>query len=517
MRDSRLASLLLLYPPLAKNCEPPAGIARLAGFLRGNGVACATLDANRLGLDYVLSLPCDKTDRWSLRARKNLQANLAVLQDPQGYASFDRYKRVVADVNRVLAGVGEGRGVELSLVQYQDQFSPVQSDDLLRAAATFADHFFHPFYADVVRGVIEQEEPDYIGISLTYLSQAAPTFALIGFLRARFPRVKIILGGGLVTSWMRSSQWTNPFAGLVEACFAGQGEQPLLDLLGTTGSAGVAAGPEYDCTEYLSPGFILPYGASSGCYWNKCLFCPETAEDNPYLPLSPEQVLLELPPLVARYSPVLVHFLDNAVSPALMQALVAQPLGVEWYGFARVSAHLADPEFCRKLRRSGCVMLKLGLESGDQQVLDAMQKGIQLGLVSQVLRALKAAGIMTYVYLLFGTPAEDEASARRTMAFTVEHQAEIGFLNLAIFNLPLAGPEAATLPLNAFYGGDLSLYTDFIHPKGWSRRKIRSFLSKEFKRDPAIASIIQRDPPLFTSNHAPFFHRFPAGSGGSAP
>ena len=189
-----------------------------------------------------------------------------------------------------------------------------------------------------------------------------------------------------------------------------------------------------------------------------------------------------------------------------MKALVQKPPGVPWYGFARASPLLADEEFCRSLRRSGCVMLKLGLESGDQQVLDRMHKGIELAMVAQVLHALKSAGILTYVYLLFGTPSEDEAGAVRTMEFAARHHAEIGFLNLAVFNLPLAGPEAASLAINEFYGGDLSLYTDFIHQKGWSRRKIRTFLSKEFKRHPAIGPIIQRDPPFFTSNHAPLFY-----------
>ena len=56
-----------------------------------------------------------------------------------------------------------------------------------------------------------------------------------------------------------------------------------------------------------------------------------------------------------------------------------------------------------------------------------------------------------------------------------------------------------------FYEGDLSLYTDFDHPKGWSRSFIRQFLDKEFKRHPALAPILRRDPPVFTSNHAPFF------------
>ncbi len=497
--------LLLIYPPVAKNCEHPAGVAKLGGFLRANGARCATLDANRLAFDYFLGLDCGKDDTWSRRARKNLALNIKGLKTAQGYANFDRYKRGVSDLNRVLSGIGDERSVELSLANYQDKYSPVQSDALLKVVQEYQETFFYDFYVKEISPVIELENPEVIGVSLTYLSQAVATFALIGFLKDRYPQVKIVVGGGLVTSWMRSPLWKNPFAGVVQ-CVAGAGEQTLLRLLGSD-AHGVAAPPVYDCTDdYLAPGFILPYSASSGCYWNKCLFCPETAEGNPYHPIESKQVLADIVPLIQKHEPVLVHFLDNAVSPALMKALVKNDLGTPWYGFARACPELACPDFCRDLRRSGCVMLKLGLESGDQNVLDAMHKGIDLSLVEKVLTSLKAAGIMTYVYLLFGTPSEDETSARRTMAFTIQHHEEIGFLNLAIFNLPIGGPEAAGLAVNDFYEGDLSLYADFTHPKGWSRRLVRTFLNKEFKRHPAIARISRRDPPQFTSNHAAFFH-----------
>jgi hypothetical protein len=501
-----MKSLLLIYPPLAKNCEPPPGIARLAGVLRANGVHCATVDANRLGLHYLLGLDCARTDTWSARAKKNLAANVTGLQQLHLYRNLDRYKRAVADINRVLVGVGETGRVELSLSNYQDKTSPVQSDALRKAAGEYKENLFYPLFRDSIRAVVDREHPDIVGISIAYLSQAVSAFALIGFLRAEFPGMKIVIGGGLVTSWLRSPLWKDPFKELVDSCIAGPGEQPLLGMAGQNGGEGTAAPPEYDTVDYLAPGFILPYAASSGCYWNRCLFCPETAEENPYVFVHPQQVLSDLQVLCCRYRPLLIHFLDNAISSALMKSLVESPPGVPWYGFARAGSLLADEEFCHSLRRSGCVMLKLGLESGDQQVLDSMHKGIKLGMVDRVLRSLKAAGILTYVYLLFGTPSEDENSARRTMEFTARHHEEIGFLNLAVFNLPLGGPETSELATNEFYKGDLSLYTDFIHPRGWSRRKIRAFLAGEFKRHPAIAPIILRDPPSFTSNHAPLFH-----------
>jgi hypothetical protein len=71
--------------------------------------------------------------------------------------------------------------------------------------------------------------------------------------------------------------------------------------------------------------------------------------------------------------------------------------------------------------------------------------------------------------------------------------------------MPAHGPDVEKYNTSKFYEGDLSLYSGFEHPKGWNRNKVRTFLDNEFKRDPAIRNIIQRDPPFFTSNHAAFF------------
>ena len=82
-------------------------------------------------------------------------------------------------------------------------------------------------------------------------------------------------------------------------------------------------------------------------------------------------------------------------------------------------------------------MLKLGIESGDQNQQSG--KGINVETASVVLKNLKNAGIATYVLSYFGTPAETETSARKTLEFTVQHSDSIGFLNLAIFNMPVCG------------------------------------------------------------------------------
>jgi hypothetical protein len=229
------------------------------------------------------------------------------------------------------------------------------------------------------------------------------------------------------------------------------------------------------------------------------------AKGTAYSQIPPQRAARELCNLVARVKPDLIHLVDNAVSPALMQAIAEQPPGAPWYGFARITPHLTDPDFCIALSKSGCVMLKLGLESGNQAVLNALHKGIDLETASRALQNLKQAGIATYVYLLFGTPAETRVEARHTLDFVAAHATYIGFLNVAIFNLAINSSEIAGLKTVSFYEGDLSLYTDFCHPRGWDRRVVREFLDAEFKKQPAIRLLLNKQPPLFTSNHAPFF------------
>lgn len=121
------------------------------------------------------------------------------------------------------------------------------------------------------------------------------------------------------------------------------------------------------------------------------------------------------------------------------------------------------------------------------------------------LKALKKAGIATYVYLIFGTPAETLKSAKSTLEFTASHCGSIDFLNLAVFNMPVCGAASNGVEMRKFNDADLSLYTDFIHPKGWDRKQVRQFLENEFKKHPSISAILKNDPPVFTSNHAPFF------------
>ena len=500
--------MLLLYPPLTKACEPPAALTLLAGALRAHGATCTPCDLNLEGLHFLLGQPPVADDTWTRRAAKGQGDNLALLTSPAGYTSLARYGRAVADLNRLVAVAGRNAGVQLSLADYQHpQLSPLLVADIERAAANYRDNPFFPLFARRLDELCAEDDDPLVGISLCYLSQALCAFALVGYLRAHHPRRRIVLGGGLVTTWLGRPGRERLFSGLVDHLVAGPGEEPLLRLLGVTPRNEVHS-PDFSDLQsalYLAPGFILPFAASSGCYWKKCTFCPETSENNRYRPLPPQRAAADLARLSARCRPALVHLLDNSLSPAMMRALIAQPPGAPWYGFVRLERQLEDRGFCQALRQSGCVMLKVGLESGSQAVLNAMHKGTELQRAANILDQMALAGIASYVYLLFGTPAEDRDRAEETRRFVETHHEAIGFLNLAIFNLPLGSDLGSDLPLTSFYPGDLSLYHDFRHPLGWERGEVRRYLDTVFKRSPPVAAILRRDPPLFTSNHAPFF------------
>ena len=523
--------MLLISPPIGKPCEPPAGIAKLAGALHAHGISCCLLDANLEGLLYLLDQPQKASDIWTRRAVRNISKNIDAIRDPQTYYSLDRYSRAVKDVNRVLAVSTKDSGAIVGLANYQHRhLSPLRIADLIHAADHPEQDPFYCYFSKRLHEILEnnsstrrreeregnhgarnednQRSKHFIGFSLNYLSQALCAFAMIGYIRKEFPGLKIVLGGGLASTWVKRPGWRNPFGDLIDHLITGPGEYPLLDLLGVQSAKHNHYTPDYESLPIhgcLAPGFILPYSGASGCYWNKCSFCPETAENNPYVPVPAEQAMADINALIVKHKPVLLHLLDNSVSPAIMRALAEHPIGVPWYGFARISKELADSDFCMQLKRSGCVMLKLGLESGDQGVLDAMQKGIDLETASQVLKNLKKAGIATYVYLLFGTPAETVTEARRTLKFVLQRADAITFLNLAIFNMPVCGKEAGEHETEQFYEGDLPLYTGFRHPRGWDRKEVRQFLDNEFKRHPAVSLILKKDPPIFTSNHAAFF------------
>ena len=252
MPQSRIP-MLLLHPPVAKPGEAPAGIARLLGALHHYGIPANAVDMNLEGLLFLISDRVTPADRWTRRAVRDLSKNLTLLRKLSTFRSFGRYQRAVADLNRVLEMSSAPYDVLLNLANYQHRkLSPVRSSDLIRAAETPEENPFFPYFQQRLNDLMGLGVPFLVGISMNYLSQALCTFAIIGFLRRQFPGIVIVLGGGLVTSWMRRPGWHNPFEGLVDQMVAGAGESALLGFAGLGGMQPNHFVPHYDFVSTIS-------------------------------------------------------------------------------------------------------------------------------------------------------------------------------------------------------------------------------------------------------------------------
>ena len=527
--------VLLINPPAGKPGEPPLGLAVLLGHLRSRGLTADAVDAN---LDACLYLLAEDRLRAAAgtnpptalrRAVKHAPRSLDLLRSPAACALFDRYQSAVHHLDSALSAYRGASGDErYSLGDYRhDGLSEFVPADLERVSRGEVATLFDDYFRTVLLPRIAEAAPRMLAVSVNYLHQALPAFALAGLLRRTFPDIPVVGGGGLFSSWRTLLKEQDIRFSAFSRIVFGPGEASLAALAdGRAGAdyyledaAEIAFAPDFgfaDLGAYLSPVPVLPVSASRGCYWRRCLFCPEAASPtHPYAPFPGAFVEL-LRALVARYGVRHFHLTDNALPPTILRELAAAPeamAGLGWHGFVRFEEELLDPDFVRGLAESGCRMLQLGLESGSQAVLDRLHKGTRVEQAARMLDNLHRAGIRTYVYVMLGTPGETEADAERTLRFLEAQGEKIDYLNLAIMNLPresqlLVDPAAAGIAASAPLAEDapLGLYRSFVPTTGWGRSEARRFLHKRLLGSPIIRAAVNRVPPGFTSNHAFLFN-----------
>jgi anaerobic magnesium-protoporphyrin IX monomethyl ester cyclase len=80
-------------------------------------------------------------------------------------------------------------------------------------------------------------------------------------------------------------------------------------------------------------------------------------------------------------------------------------------------ADLMREDTVQGLKAAGCAEVWMGVESGSQAILDAMDKGITLGTVVEARERLKKAGIRACFFLQLGYPGENWDELQETIAF----------------------------------------------------------------------------------------------------
>jgi len=164
--------------------------------------------------------------------------------------------------------------------------------------------------------------------------------------------------------------------------------------------------------------FSLNLVASRGCPY-RCNWCAKPIYGDSFHVRSPHAVAAEMRQLRDDYGADFLWFADDlfGVSRRWVREFAEQ---VEERGAAtpfkmQSRVDLMDNETASDLRRAGCVEVWMGVESGSQRILDAMDKGIRVEQIPRAREALKACGIRACFFLQFGYPGEDWSDIQKTI------------------------------------------------------------------------------------------------------
>jgi len=104
---------------------------------------------------------------------------------------------------------------------------------------------------------------------------------------------------------------------------------------------------------------------------------------------------------------------------AFCEELIARNLDIRWFGNARAD-NLTDPAFVQRLRRSGCWMLAMGIESASTDIRKDMVKRLDEQKIRAAFANLREAGIKSFGFFIFGYPGDTQASMDATVDYAIE-------------------------------------------------------------------------------------------------
>jgi radical SAM superfamily enzyme YgiQ (UPF0313 family) len=333
------------------------------------------------------------------------------------------------------------------------------------------------------KGEISKRQPDIVGVTSSTLTYQT-AMKLVKLAKEACPSCITVAGGPHVTFWDDKALQECPELDVV---VRKEGENTLLelaqrieagksyyDVIGTTcrKDGEIVRNPDRPYIEDLdSLPFparhlwpmerfrqyedILYLAASRGCvYW--CEFCSTVRmHGRKYRMRSPKNVVDELEFLHKTYGISKFTFCDDAFTvdqprtEVLCNEILQRGLKIEWNCGTRVD--MLTKELLVKMKEAGCITVWFGVESGSQQVLDAMKKGITPELTTKVLGWVREVGMKPIPNVILGFPGETKESAWKTIKFVEKIAPD----DVAFYNV------ATPFPGTPMY--------DMVKEKGWLR------------------------------------------------
>jgi radical SAM superfamily enzyme YgiQ (UPF0313 family) len=103
--------------------------------------------------------------------------------------------------------------------------------------------------------------------------------------------------------------------------------------------------------------------------------------------------------------------------------LIARDLGVKWFANARAD-NLQDLAFVERLKRAGCWMLSMGVESASDDTRRDMLKRLEHAKIAVAFGNLRRAGIKSFGFFIYGYPGDTVRSMGETTRYAIELDAD---------------------------------------------------------------------------------------------
>lgn len=196
-------------------------------------------------------------------------------------------------------------------------------------------------------------------------------------------------------------------------------------------SAELEALPLPDFGDYYKDGNALagkdaeyPIMASRGCPYD-CAFCMRVL-GRKVRRRSAKSIVAEMERAISRWGAHTFNFIDeiflfgNRETYELLNLMIDKGLSkrIRWSGLTR--ANLVSEELIRLAKKAGCYRLELGVESGDDEILKAIGKGITVRQARDAVSIIKKAGIAISAYYILGHPNETEETIKKTIRLATE-------------------------------------------------------------------------------------------------
>jgi len=160
---------------------------------------------------------------------------------------------------------------------------------------------------------------------------------------------------------------------------------------------------------------------SRGCPF-ECTFC--AYGKTKFRVRNPKKVVEEIKWLKQNYGLRSFSFFDDLVAltaepfKEICRLLISEKLGLKWVACTR--ANLVAPELIRLMKKAGCVEMALGVESGSDEILKRVRKGITKDDIRSAVKILRKEKMLFYAMFIVGLPGETRETIEESINFAKE-------------------------------------------------------------------------------------------------